>query len=49
MSFLFKIQDKVVFPNPETLLISPFKEIWERDTDPDKHQAIKELNEVLSG
>ena len=46
MSFLFKIQDKVVFPNPETLLISPFKEIWERDTDPDKHQAIKELTYV---
>ena len=46
MSYLFKIQDKVVFPNPETLLISPFKEIWERDTDPDKHQAIKEFTYI---
>lgn len=43
MSFLFQIQGKAVFPNPETLLISPFKEIWERDTSENKEHAIQEF------
>lgn len=43
MSFLFQIQGKAVFPNAETLLISPFKEIWERDSSPGKENAIQEF------
>ena len=31
MAFLFQVTDRAVFPNAETLLISPFKDIWERD------------------
>lgn len=43
MAHLFQIQDKVVFPNPETILISPFKEIWGRDKDKKKNKALKEF------
>lgn len=43
MSFLFQIQGRVVFPNPETILISPFKEIWERDKSESKEGAIMEF------
>ena len=43
MSHLFKIEGKVVFPNPETLLISPFKDIWERDTSEGKANALEDL------
>ena len=43
MSYLFTINDKVVFPNPETLLIYPFKDIWERDSSPGKEVALQEF------
>lgn len=43
MAFLFQVTDRAVFPNVETLLISPFKEIWERDTSPTKENAIQEF------
>ena len=43
MAFLFTVENAVAKPNVETLLISPFKEIWERDTSSDKSQAIKEF------
>jgi len=43
MAFLFKIENKKVFPNTETLLISPFKEIWERDKSNGKEVAISEF------
>lgn len=43
MSFLFQIQGRAVFPNPETLLITPFKEIWERDKSEKKEEAISEF------
>jgi hypothetical protein len=43
MAYLFVIEDKKVFPNPETLLISPFKEIWERDKSPNKEIALQEF------
>ena len=43
MSILFQIQDKVVIPNPETLHIPPFKDIWERDTSVGKQTALKEF------
>ena len=43
MSWLFKIEDKKVFPNEETLLIPPFSQIWERDESPDKWLAMREF------
>lgn len=43
MSFLFNIEGRAVFPNAETLLISPFKEIWERDESPNKENAIEDF------
>lgn len=43
MAYLFVTENGVAKPNTETLLISPFKEIWERDLTPDKEQAIKEF------
>lgn len=46
MSWLFQIQDKAVFPNPETLMIHPFNEIWDRDSSPGKETAIKELSYI---
>lgn len=42
-AYLFQINGKAVFPNPETLLIYPFKDIWERDLTPDKVNAIQEF------
>lgn len=46
MAFLFTVEDKSVRPNTETLLISPFKEIWERDETPQKMTAIDELTYI---
>jgi|TARA_R110002050_G_C8943259_1_gene512742 hypothetical protein len=46
MAFLFEVTGKVVFPTAETLLISPFKEIWERDKSKEKYQAIKEFTYI---
>lgn len=43
MSFLFKIDNKVVYPNPETLMLHPFCDIWERDESPNKEVALQEF------
>lgn len=43
MAFLFEITGKNVFPNAETLLISPFKEIWARDKSKEKYDALEEF------
>lgn len=43
MSYLFHIDKSVVYPKVETLLVSPFKEIWERDTSSKKEFALKEF------
>lgn len=43
MAFLFEVNGRSVFPNPETLLISPYKEIWARDTDVNKEFALEEM------
>lgn len=43
MSYLFTIENKVVKPNLETLMVSPFREIWERDTNPGKFTASNEF------
>lgn len=46
MAYLFKVEGKIVQPNTETLLISPFKEIWERDKSKGKENAIEELTYI---
>lgn len=46
MSVLFKVEGKVVIPHTETLVISPFKEIWERDTSPSKERAMDEFKYI---
>lgn len=43
MAYLFTIENNVAKPNTETLLISPYKEIWERDKSEDKAKAIREF------
>lgn len=43
MAHLFVIEGKKVYPNAETLMIPPFKEIWERDKSKSKDVAIKEF------
>tara|TARA_R110000796_G_scaffold231853_3_gene349891 strand:- start:9395 stop:9973 length:579 start_codon:yes stop_codon:yes gene_type:complete len=43
MAYLFKVEGNVVIPNTETLLITPFKEIWERDTTPKKTYALEDF------
>lgn len=46
MSFLFKIENNRVQPHPETLLIHPFSEIWERDISEGKVNAREDLTYV---
>ena len=46
MSYLFVIDKQIVRPNLETLLIFPFTEIWERDTNPGKFTAIAEFTYI---
>lgn len=46
MAHLFQIQNRVVYPNPETLLIEPFKGIWERDKTKEKNVAIQEFGYI---
>ena len=42
MAVLFTIENKVVYPHAETLLVTPFKEIWARDEAEDKNNALEE-------
>jgi len=43
---LFTVESGLLVPVPETLLIYPFNEIWNRDTSPKKEIAIKEFTYV---
>ncbi len=43
MAFLFTVEHKRVVPTTEALLVSPYKEIWERDTLEGKEIALQEL------
>lgn len=43
MAYLFRVENKTVFPNEETLLIEPFKSIWERDKTKSKSKAFEEF------
>lgn len=46
MAFLFNVEGKAVFPNTETLLLYPFKEIWNRDKSKTKENALEELTYI---
>lgn len=46
MAFLFVVENNVAKPNIETLMITPFKEIWERDTSTNKSRALKEFTYI---
>lgn len=46
MSLLFTVENKAVIPYPETLLVSPFKEIWDRDKTKDKRYATEEFTYI---
>ncbi len=46
MSYLFVVTGRAVFPNPEALLINPFKKIWNRDKDPEKTTALDEFTYI---
>lgn len=43
MAHLFEVENSIAKPVTETLLISPFKDIWERDESSTKETALKEL------
>jgi len=43
MAYLFEIKNSIVNPNAETLLVSPFKEIWNRDRSSKKERAREEF------
>lgn len=46
MAFLFNVEGKAVFPNTETLLLYPFKDIWDRDKSKSKENALEELTYI---
>lgn len=46
MAYLFKVEDKIVKPTDEILQVSPFKEIWERDSSPNKEVALQEFTYI---
>ena len=46
MSLLFTVENKVVSPSTQSLLIPPFKDIWVRDTTPDKRYAIEDFSYI---
>lgn len=46
MSVLFTVENKIVKPNTETLLIHPFSEIWNRDVSEDKMFAIEDFSYI---
>lgn len=43
MSYLFKIENNKVSPEPEILLVDPFKKIWSRDKSKKKEKALSEF------
>jgi len=43
MSIIFNIEDKVVYPTPEILMVEPYKKIWNRDKTKNKDKALLEF------
>ncbi len=46
MSLLFTVENRIVKPYAETLLMFPFNEIWARDKDPEKLNAIEDFTYI---
>jgi hypothetical protein len=46
MAFLFTVEERTVRPTIEALLITPFKQIWERDETKFKERAISEFSYI---
>lgn len=46
MAYLFSVEGKIVQPNTETLLVSPFKEIWARDKSKGKENALEDFTYI---
>jgi hypothetical protein len=46
MSLLFTVESKVVSPTTQSLLIPPFKQIWDRDDSKDKRYAIEDFSYI---
>ena len=46
MSYLFVVENNIAKPNNETLLIEPFKALWDRDKSQDKSRAIREFTYI---
>jgi hypothetical protein len=43
---IFQIENNIVIPTTEALLIKPFKVLWDRDKSKKKEQAIKEFSYI---
>jgi hypothetical protein len=43
---IFQIENNIVVPTPQALLIKDFKTIWDRDKSKKKEQAIKEFSYI---
>lgn len=43
---LFRIEGGVAKPTEHALLVSPYKEIWDRDENPEKNDAIRDLTYI---
>lgn len=43
---LFRLEGTVVKPTEHALLVSPYKDIWERDEDPEKNNAIRDFSYI---
>jgi hypothetical protein len=46
MAYLFSVENRVVMPTAEALLISPYKDIWNRDKSKDKQYAIEDFSYI---
>lgn len=46
MAHLFILENNIAKPNTETLLLEPFKTIWERDKTKNKEKAIREFTYI---
>jgi len=43
---IFQIENNIVIPTPEVLLIKPFKVLWDRDKTTKKEKVIKEFSYI---
>ena len=43
---IFLLENNVVKPTPESLMLDPIKKIWDRDKSPKKEKALKEISYI---